>query len=107
MKRQAHHTAHHDSQSRWPELTELERGILQLEQQWFRHAGVKEDEIRRRFDMSATRYYQVLNGLLDKPDALAAAPQLVTRLCRLRAARQRSRYSRRRVFGNGQQWRTF
>ncbi|MFZ1670284.1 MAG: DUF3263 domain-containing protein [Candidatus Nanopelagicales bacterium] len=107
MKRQAHHTAHDDSQSRWPELTELERGILQLEQQWFRHAGVKEDEIRRRFDMSATRYYQVLNGLLDKPDALAAAPQLVTRLCRLRAARQRSRYSRRRVLGNGQQWRTF
>lgn len=83
------------------ELTTLEQGILQLEQQWFRHAGVKEEEIRRRFDMSATRYYQVLNGLLDKPDALVAAPQLVTRLCRLRAARQRSRNSGRAVLRHG------
>ncbi|MGV1037884.1 MAG: DUF3263 domain-containing protein [Candidatus Nanopelagicales bacterium] len=84
-----------------PQLTALEQGVLQLEQQWFRHTGVKEEEIRRRFDMSATRYYQVLNGLLDKPDALVAAPQLVTRLCRLRAARQRSRYSRGRVLRHG------
>lgn len=84
-----------------PELTALEQQILQLEHQWFRHAGVKEDQIRLRFDMSATRYYQVLNGLLDKPDALIAAPQLVTRLGRLRAARQRGRYPRRRVLRHG------
>ncbi len=84
-----------------PELTALEQEILRLERQWFRHAGDKEEEIRLRFDMSATRYYQVLNGLLDKPDALVAAPQLVTRLCRLRAARQRSRNSGRAVLRHG------
>ncbi len=30
--------------------------------------------------MSATRYYQVLNALVDKPEALAADPLLVKRL---------------------------
>ena len=41
-----------------------------------------------------TRYYQVLNALVDRPDALAADPLLVRRLRRLRLARQRTRSSR-------------
>jgi hypothetical protein len=45
--------------------------------------------------MSATRYYQVLNALLDRPEALAADPMLVKRLRRLRTARQRARSARR------------
>jgi hypothetical protein len=72
-------------------LTERELAILAFERQWWRHAGAKEQAIRDTFDISATRYYQLLNGLLDNPAALAAEPMLVVRLRRLRAARDRDR----------------
>jgi hypothetical protein len=76
-------------------LTEREQEILAFERQWWKYAGAKEQAIRELFDMSATRYYQVLNALIDRPDALAADPMLVKRLRRLRAARQRARSARR------------
>lgn len=72
-------------------LTERERDILDFEQQWWRHPGAKEQAIRDRFGCTATRYYQLLNGLLDNPAALAAEPLLVGRLRRLRSARARDR----------------
>ncbi|MGH3910551.1 MAG: DUF3263 domain-containing protein, partial [Pseudonocardiaceae bacterium] len=50
---------------------------------------------RELFDMSATRYYQVLNDLIDRQEALAADPMLIKRLRRLRASRQRARAARR------------
>ena len=77
------------------ELSERDREILAFERQWWKYAGAKEQSIRERFDMSATRYYQVLNALLDRPEALAADPMLVKRLRRLRTARQRARSARR------------
>jgi hypothetical protein len=76
-------------------LTERESAILAFERQWWKYAGAKETAIRDLFDMSATRYYQVLNALIDKPEALVADPMLVKRLRRLRASRQRSRSARR------------
>jgi hypothetical protein len=42
-----------------------------------------------------TRYYQVLNALIDTPRALAADPVLVNRLLRLRDERQQQRSSSR------------
>ncbi|MFI7076938.1 DUF3263 domain-containing protein [Micromonospora sp. NPDC049903] len=72
-------------------LSERDREILAFERQWWRHAGAKEQAIRDRFGLSATRYYQLLNGLLDNPAALAADPVLVGRLVRLRASRARNR----------------
>ncbi len=78
-----------------PSLTEREQEILAFERQWWKYAGAKEQAIRELFDMSATRYYQVLNALLDRPEALAFDPMLVKRLRRLRAARQRARTARR------------
>ncbi|MCM0676297.1 DUF3263 domain-containing protein [Micromonospora phytophila] len=72
-------------------LTERERAILAFEQQWWRHAGAKEQAVRDRFGLSATRYYQLLNALLDNPAALAAEPVLVGRLRRLRSSRARNR----------------
>lgn len=74
------------------ELTEREREILDFEggPHW-RYSGAKEAEIRRLFDMSATRYAQILNALLERPAALAYAPTTVNRLRRLRAARRRGR----------------
>ena len=48
--------------------------------------------------MSATRYYQVLNALVDRPEALAADPMLVKRLRRQRARRQKAKAARRLGF---------
>ncbi len=76
-------------------LQRRDRDILAFERQWWKYAGAKEQAIRELFDMSATRYYQVLNNLIDTPEALAADPMLVKRLRRLRASRQRQRSARR------------
>lgn len=72
-----------------------EREMLAFERQWWRYAGAKEQAIREQFDASATRYYQDLNNLIDRPAALAADPMLVKRLRRLRSGRQRARAARR------------
>ena len=77
------------------ELTELERELLTFERQWWKYAGAKEQAVRELFGMSATRYYQVLNALIDSPAALAPDPMLVKRLRRMRASRQRARTARR------------
>ena len=76
-------------------LSERDREILAFERQWWKYAGAKESAIRDLFGMSATRYYQVLNALIDRPEALVADPMLVKRLRRLRATRQRTRSARR------------
>jgi Protein of unknown function (DUF3263) len=80
------------------ELSDRDREILAFERHWWKYAGAKEQAVRDLFDMSATRYYQVLNALLDRPEALEADPMLVKRLRRLRAARQRARSARRLGF---------
>lgn len=77
------------------ELSERERAVLTFEGQFRRHAGQKEQAVREQFDMSATRYYQVLNALIDRPEALVCDPMLVKRLRRVRSARQRQRTARR------------
>ena len=74
-----------------PGLSRREHEMLTFERQWWRQAGAKETAIRDRFGVTPTRYYQVLNALVDRPDALAADPLLVRRLRRLRTARQRQR----------------
>jgi hypothetical protein len=74
-----------------PELTAREEQILVFERKWWKHAGAKEQAIRDTFDLSATRYYQVLNALLDNPAALVFDPILVGRLRRLRSTRARAR----------------
>lgn len=76
-------------------LTERDQAILEFERHWWKFAGAKEQAVREKFDMSSTRYYQVLNALIDRPEALAADPLLVRRLRRMRAARQRQRSARR------------
>ena len=77
------------------DLSDREREILAFERQWWKYAGAKEQAVRELFDMSATRYYQVLNALIDRPDALVFDPMLVKRLRRMRASRQRARSARR------------
>jgi len=77
------------------ELSDRDREIIAFERQWWKYAGAKEQAIRELFDMSATRYYQVLNALIDNPAALEVDPMLIKRLNRLRATRQRARSARR------------
>jgi hypothetical protein len=79
-------------------LCDRDRRLLEFERKWWQYAGAKEQAIRDEFDMSATRYYQVLNALMDTEAALAYDPLLVKRLRRLRAARQRARSARRLGF---------
>ena len=75
-------------------LSELEARILEFEGTWWKFAGAKESAIKELFDLSAPRYYQLLNDLIDRQDALLAAPMLVKRLRRLREARMSARTSR-------------
>ena len=76
-------------------LADRDRKVLEFERQWWKYAGAKEQAIRDLFDLSSTRYYQLLNQLIDDPAALAFDPMLVKRLRRLRASRQRARSARR------------
>lgn len=75
-------------------LDQRDIDVLDFERSWWKHAGVKEQAIKERFDMSATRYYQVLNELLEKPEAMEHDPILVKRLKRLRMYRQKQRVAR-------------
>ncbi|KXO98535.1 DUF3263 domain-containing protein [Tsukamurella pseudospumae] len=79
-------------------LTRREHDILAFERQWWKYAGAKEDAIKELFGLSATRYYQVLNALVDTPEALAADPMLVKRLRRVRSSRQKARAARKLGF---------
>ena len=75
-------------------LTDLEVRILEFERNWWRFAGAKESAIKELFDLTAPRYYQLLNDLIDREDALEASPMLVKRLRRLREARMQARTAR-------------
>lgn len=78
-----------------PGLSERDERILAFERQWWKFAGAKEQAVRELFDLTATRYYQILNALIDDPAALAHDPMLVKRLRRMRSSRQRARTARR------------
>ncbi|MEY3169807.1 MAG: hypothetical protein RL421_1050 [Actinomycetota bacterium] len=72
-------------------LTDLEVRILDFERQWWKYAGAKDAAIKELFQISAKEYYELLNNLIDREDALAASPLLIKRLRRLREARVSSR----------------
>jgi hypothetical protein len=72
-------------------LGERERNVLAFERHWWRHAGAKEEAIRREFAVGPTAYYQLLSRLIDDPAAIAYDPMLVKRLQRQRASRHRQR----------------
>ena len=76
------------------QLSQRDTDMLDFERSWWKHAGVKEQAIKERFEMSATRYYQLLNDLLENPAAMEYDPILVKRLKRLRVYRQRQRVAR-------------
>lgn len=78
-----------------PELSDLQLRILDFERQWWRHAGAKEEAVRAEFGVSAARYYQLLNAVIDSPAAIVHDPMLVRRLQRVRDQRVAARSARR------------
>jgi hypothetical protein len=77
------------------ELSARDKEILEFERQWWKYSGAKEQAIRELFGMSATRYYQVLNALVDHPGAMSFDPMLIKRLQRMRNVRARNRSARK------------
>lgn len=76
-------------------ITEQEKKMLDLERQWWKYAGAKDEAITETLQISAVAYYQALNRLIDTEAALAHDPMLVKRLRRQRDARHRARATRR------------
>lgn len=74
------------------QLTDRDKAILDFERSWWDEPGPKEALIRERFELSATRYYQILNELLDSQEAYDFDPLVVRRLRRLRDRRRRARH---------------
>ncbi|WP_336320816.1 DUF3263 domain-containing protein [Streptomyces lavendofoliae] len=73
------------------DLTDRDRAVLAVERRSWPGPGAKERAIREQLGLSPTRYYQLLNALLDDPRALAHDPVTVNRLRRLRASRDARR----------------
>ena len=78
-----------------PALSDGDRRVLAFERGTWRTVGAKEQGIAETLGMSSTRYYQVLNELIDKPEALQFDPSLVKRLRAQRARRAALRSPRR------------
>lgn len=76
-------------------LTERDRAILDFERSWWSEPGPKELAIRERFELSTTRYYEIVNELIDEPEALDYDPLVIRRLRRLRDRRRRARFEGR------------
>ena len=78
-----------------PPLTNRDRAILDFERTWWSEPGPKETAIRERFELSPTRYYEIVNELLESAEAAEYDPLLVRRLRRLRDRRRRQRFEGR------------
>jgi hypothetical protein len=79
------------------ELGHLQRAILDLERDGWQARASKEVLIRRRIGVSPSRYYRLLQALLEAPEAMAYDPLVVRRLRRSRTARRRERATGRQV----------
>jgi Protein of unknown function (DUF3263) len=82
-------------------LTYRDRAILDFERCWWMLRAPKSAGIREHLNLSPTRYYRLLNALLDDPDAMAYDPLVVRRLRRMRLQRRRARFVGRTGLGHG------
>lgn len=75
-------------------LTERDRAIIEFERTWWSEDASKESIIRERFELSTTRYYELLGDLIDSDEAYAFDPLVIRRLRRLRDRRRKARFER-------------
>ena len=82
-------------------LTQRDRDILDFERSWWTATSPKDVQIRERFELSTTRYHQILNEMLDTEEAMAYDPLVVRRLQRQRDRRRRARLEPRMIEEDG------
>ena len=70
-------------------MDDLGRQVLDLERKHPKYGGTKDHAIRERFGFSATTYFQILNRLVDDPEAAWMEPVLINRLRRIRDSREK------------------
>jgi hypothetical protein len=76
------------------ELSERERAMLEIERSWWTEPGPKEAVIVDQLELSATRYFELLNQLIDRPEAELHDQLTVRRLRRMRDRRRQDRRSK-------------
>lgn len=76
-------------------LSDTDRAVLDLAARTYQQEGAREQAIHDQLGMTATRFWQSVNRLLDDPDAYRAQPVLIKRLRRVRDQRQADRTRRR------------
>jgi hypothetical protein len=62
------------------ELTAKEKMILDMAARPYKYQGARETDIRKLLDLTPTSYYQQLNHLIDRQEAVAYAPMVVKQL---------------------------
>jgi hypothetical protein len=71
--------------ARMAELSVRHREMLAFEAQWWRHEVNRPTAVRQLFGLTEQRYQQIMNVIIEWPQALAHDPLLVRRLRRDRA----------------------
>lgn len=84
-------------------LTDKDRAVLDFEGSWWQVGGPKEVRIREQLELSPTRYYAMLQELIESADAMEYSPLVVRRMRRMRERRRRARFEGRSVAGSGGQ----
>ena len=75
-------------------LTERDIAIIEFERTWWAEDSSKESIIRERFELSTTRYYELLGEQIDSDEAYGFDPLVIRRLRRLRDRRRKARFER-------------
>ena len=76
-------------------MNKVQHAILDFETQWWLRLGDKDRAIHEAFGLEPRRYYELLDQLLDEPEAMVRAPATISRYRRLRDLRQRRGAPRR------------
>lgn len=72
-------------------LSDRERLALELAATPYRYPAIRESRVRDELGLTPTAYWLLVDGLLDRADALEEMPAAVARLRRVREARAQAR----------------
>ena len=72
-------------------LTQADIKLLDFEEAYPRHTGLKVDQIRHRLGMSSQRYYERLRWLSTRQDVMDLYPRVAARVQRRTAERRTQR----------------
>lgn len=76
-------------------LSDKEREVLDFEGSWWKEGGPKEVRIREQLQLSPSRYYAILQELMESAEAMEHSPLVVRRMRRMRERRRRARFEGR------------